>query len=241
MAPAAYRNHQHYISEGWSGEPKETFKSLASIIGRKRGLSDLKILDVGCATGELIGFLASRTSECHFTGIDVSDDLLNEARRLAPFAEFVHASALDLPASFAATFDIVCAIGCMSIFDENEIGAFWDGLLRSAKPGGLIIVLSPLNEHGVDALVRHRKRVDGRLGEWEAGWNIYSTATVQELIAARGTTLELERFEIPFDLPQKPDPIRTWTMATQTRPRQLTNGIKLLVDHYFMVVEAGKR
>ena len=237
MTSAVYRNHQHYISDGWSAAPKETFKALLSILERKRALSALNILDVGCATGELIGYLAAHTSGSRFSGVDVAEELLREARRLAPFADFRTASALDLPADFAAKFDIVCAMGCMSIFDETEIGGFWDNLLRVVRPGGLIVVLSPLNEHGIDAVIRHRKRVADRPGEWETGWNIFSIATVQELVSARGGRLELEPFQIPFDLPTRPDPIRTWTMSTQAKPRQLTNGLKLLIDHYFMIVE----
>jgi SAM-dependent methyltransferase len=237
MSQPAYRNHEHYIAEGWSREPKETFKALASILARRGRLTDVDVLDVGCATGELLGFLAGRMERCRFTGVDVSEDLLVAGRKLAPFAEFRLASALALPADFTGKFDVVCAMGCMSIFDEREVEAFWDNLLRAAKPGGLVIVLSPLNEHGVDAVIRHRKRMDGRLRDWETGWNVFSTATVQELLAARNAKLELERFDLPFDLAPKPDPVRTWTIATDGRPRQLTNGLKLLIDHYFMIVQ----
>ena len=237
MSQAAYRNHEHYIAEGWSREPKETFKALASILARKRKLSDLDVLDVGCATGELLGFLAARMERSRFTGVDVSEDLLVEGRKLAPFAEFRNASALDLPADFAGKFDLVCAMGCMSIFDEREVERFWDNLLRVTKPGGLVIVLSPLNEHGVDVVIRHRKRLDSQLRDWETGWNVFSTATIQELMTARGARLELERFELPFDIAPKTDPVRTWTMTIGDRPRQLTNGLKLLIDHYFMIVQ----
>jgi SAM-dependent methyltransferase len=237
MNQAAYRNHQHYIAEGWSREPKETFKALEAILRRKGRLSNLNVLDVGCATGELLGFLASRMERSHFTGVDVTEDLLGEGRRLAPFAEFRNASALDLPADFTGQFDLVCAIGCMSIFDEREVERFWDNLLRVGKRDGLVVALSPLNEHGVDVVIRHRKRLDDQLGNWETGWNVFSTATVQELIAARGATLELEPFELPFDIARKADPVRTWTISTDSQARQLTNGLKLLIDHYFMIVE----
>ncbi len=31
-ADAAYRNHEHYIREGWSREPKESFKKAVEIM-----------------------------------------------------------------------------------------------------------------------------------------------------------------------------------------------------------------
>lgn len=231
---AKYRNHGHYIKEGWSREPKESFKAAWNIISSSVDKDVAKVLDVGCATGEFIGFLSKCIPDARFVGVDVTEDLLDEGRRLLPQAEFVNASALALPSELK-DFDIVCAIGCMSIFDETQIEAFWDNLLGAVRPGGLVLVLSPLNEFGVDAMIRHRKRPDGVAGDWESGWNIFSQETIREILQARGVELVLERFELPIDLPPSADPIRTWTMATANRERQLTNGLKLLVDHYFMV------
>lgn len=238
MTQGTYRNHQHYIAEGWSSEPKESFKALAALAAAVRLPSDARWLDIGCATGELIGYLSGVFQSFQFAGVDVTEDLLDVARKRLPGAEFAQASATSLPAAMRRQFDVVTAIGCMSIFDESEIGAFWDNLIGAAKPGGLVVVLSPLNEFGVDAIIRHRKRIDGMAGAWEAGWNVYSLDTIKSLLTERGCDVRFERFEIPFDLPRKPDPIRTWTMKTESRDRQLTDGLKLLVDHYFCVARA---
>ncbi len=234
---AVYRNHAHYIAEGWSAEPKESFKQLAGIIAKKRAMSGLKVLDVGCATGELLGFLSTQIEGGSFVGVDVTPELLETGRRLLPQARFVRASALALPSELDAGFDLVCAIGCMSIFDETQIEAFWDNLFRVAKPDGLIVVLSPLNQFGVDAMIRHRKRIDSRLGGWETGWNTFSVDTIAELVAARGGKLQIEPFRIGIDIAPRADPIRTWTISVGENPRQLTNGLKLLVDHEFMIVD----
>lgn len=233
---AAYANHGHYIAEGWSTEPKESFKALARIIAARAQAPGLRILDVGCATGELLGYLATQIELADLVGVDVTDDLLVAARARLPQATFDKASALALPEAFDSAFDIVTATGCMSIFDETEIDAFWDNLFRVARPGGLIVVLSPLNEFGVDAMIRHRKRRAGVAGGWETGWNIFAVETIRELVAARGGALELEPFRIPFALAPREDPVRTWTMRTEGAERQLTNGLKLLVDHSFMIV-----
>jgi len=239
--PAVYANHGHYIAEGWSTEPKESFKALADLLEARGVGPGAALLDVGCATGELLAHLATRFEGARLVGVDVADELVATARRLLPEAEFAQASALDLPAEHTGAFDTVTAMGCMSIFDEAEVETFWDNLFRAAKPGGLIVVFSPLNEHGVDAVIRHRKRLGGKAGPWEAGWNVFSTDTVAELVAARGGTLEFERFELPFDLAPREDPVRTWTLRTERRERQLTNGLKLLIDHYFTIVRTSGR
>jgi len=235
MTSVLYRNHEHYIREGWAKEPKESFKALAELLRKEGAGTSGRVLDVGCATGELIGYLHATFPRLGFTGIDVAAPLLEQAQRLLPEEQFVRASALSIPESFTGQFDIVTAIGCMSIFDENEVQDFWRNLLRCVAPGGLAIVLSPLNEYGVDMIVRHRKRMSGVLGSWESGWNIFSKETIAEVIKAQGAKHRFEKFTLPVNLPAKDDPVRTWTLPTRDNPQQLTNGMKLLVDHYFMI------
>lgn len=234
MSDATYRNFGHYIREGWSAEPKASFKALAAHIERLLPGPPGEHLDVGCATGELIGFLSSCFPGLRSTGVDVFEELLQEGRRNVPAAQFTRASALALPAEFIERFDLVTAVGVASVFNETEIAIFWRNLLDAARPGGVVAVLSPLNEYGVDTVIRHRKRRDGKALSWETGWNVFATETIRELVTSLGAELVIERFRFPGRLEPRPDPVRTWTLATEKDPLQLTNGLKLLVDHYFM-------
>lgn len=233
---ADYRNFGHYIAEGWRAQPKESFKALAAHISAQRPPSTGRLLDVGCATGELLGFLAGSFPGLELVGADVFEDLLVTGRRLLPAAQFVNASALELPGEFRESFDVVTAVGVMSIFDDEQLLRFWQGLLDATRLGGMIAVLSPLNEYGVDTLVQHRKRRDGQRLDWETGWNVFSTDTIIETLAGLGQQVSFERFVFKPVLEPRPDPVRTWTLPTQKNPHQLTNGLKLLVDHYFMLV-----
>jgi trans-aconitate methyltransferase len=242
MTDAKYRNFGHYIGEGWSAEPKQSFVALASHLEAERG-GELQgeLLDIGCATGELIGYLGARFPRLRCTGVDVFDELLERCRQNVPAASFAKASALDLPASFNGRFDVVTAVGVASVFDETEIEAFWRNLVTAARPGGTIAVLSPLNEFGVDTMIRHRKRRDGAPLQWEKGWNVFAIETITEIVQSLGATLRIERFRFDGALAPKADPVRTWTMATEKDPKQLTNGLKLLVDHYFMIARTPSK
>ena len=242
MADAKYRNFGHYIREGWSAEPKQTFVALGNhLLEERSGQVSGQLLDVGCATGELIGYLSARFPQLTCTGVDLIEDVLVQARANLPGVEFVQASALTLPSRFHGRFDIVTVMGVASVFDETEIDAFWRSVIGAAKPGGTVAVLSPLNEYGVDTVVRHRKRRDGVPLAWETGWNVYAIETIQQIVAALGAELRLERFRFQGTLERRPDPVRTWTLATADNPQQLTNGLKLLVDHYFMLVRKPSR
>jgi SAM-dependent methyltransferase len=242
MADAKYRNFGHYIRDGWSAEPKQTFVALADHLLEERGGHVTgELLDIGCATGELIGYLSTRFPQLKYTGVDLIEDVLVQARVNLPGVEFVPGSALALPPHYRDRFDIVTVMGVASVFDDAEIEAFWRSVIAVAKPGGTIAVLSPLNEYGVDTVVRHRKRRDGAPLAWETGWNVYAIETIQEMVTALGASLRLERFRFQGTLERRPDPVRTWTLATAENPQQLTNGLKLLVDHYFMLVRKPAR
>jgi trans-aconitate methyltransferase len=235
VSDAPYRNFDHYIREGWSAEPKQSFTALATHVDRLLPGADGEHLDIGCATGELIGFLSSRYPRLRSTGVDVFDELIDRAKANVPAARFIRASALSLPAEFARRFRLVTAVGVASVFNEAEIETFWRNLLGAAAPGGIVAVLSPLNEYGVDTVIRHRKRRDGVALPWETGWNVFAIETIRELVASLGAELTVERFRFNGRLEPRLDPVRTWTLATEKDPLQLTNGLKLLVDHYFML------
>ncbi|MBT5951276.1 MAG: methyltransferase domain-containing protein [Betaproteobacteria bacterium] len=234
---ADYRNFEHYLSASKKVEPKETFKGIVRFINQL-GLKDgASILDVGCAAGELLSYLRGVYPTFNLVGIDVFDQLLEAAKKQVPEADFMNASALNLPENFNEKFDIVTAVGVMSIFDENQLEKLWVNLLNATRVGGTIIVLSPLNEYGVDTVTRHRKRRNGRMLDWESGWNIFSIQTVSEILLGLGQKIEVERFVFKSTLYPVEDPVRTWTLPTKDQPYQLTNGLKLLVDHYFMLVK----
>lgn len=235
MSEPMYANYEHYIREGWSKEPKESFKALARIIGENVPARLATHLDVGCATGELMGFVKSHFPGISATGWDVFDSLLETGRRLLPDCEFDKVSAVDPALASKRRYDLVTAVGVMSIFDETELQRFWSNLTGAVADDGLLVVLSPLNEFGCDIVVRHRKRKDGAPLGWEHGWNVYSFETIRELVQPLGWTVEFVPFDIGIDLAPVADPVRTWTMATERNPRQLTNGLKLLINHYFMV------
>jgi trans-aconitate methyltransferase len=230
-----YRNYDHYITEGWLQRPKDSAIALGDLIERHMAQPSGRLLDVGCATGELMAYLGQRFPALQCTGLDVFEDLVTTGQRLLPSASFVQGSILEPPPELLGRFDIVTAIGVMSIFDEAQLERFWRNLLACCKPGGLVVVLSPLNEYGIDALIRHRKRKDGQRLAWETGWNIYAFETVREVLSAlQADRVEFERFEFRQVLEPREDRIRTWTLPTRDQPHQLTNGLKLLVDHYFV-------
>ncbi len=231
-----YKNYHHYLTDGWSKEPKEMFKFLAEQMKTLPLISGQKVLDIGCATGELIHFLSQQFRQLSYSGVDVFDELIDTCKHLQPHVQFLNASALNLPEEFNNQFDIVTVVSVISIFNTSELQQFWDNLFRVTKKNSVIYVLSPFNEFGVDCEIRHRKRIDDVKGDWERGWNIFCMETIAEFLENRCERWDFYPFKFNLDLKQRKDPVRTWTMKTEFNERQLRNGMKLMVDHSLLEI-----
>lgn len=145
-------------------------------------------------------------------GIDLSSAVVVEARRLVPFAKIFEGSALDMKGVLDRQYDIVIGNGVIGVFDFHELKRYVEELIAAAKPGGRVFMMEPYNQHGMDLVAAHRKRINGTPGEWERGNSIYSLETVQELFAPRAKQFKFYDFEIDIDLPRHKDPQRTWTV-----------------------------
>ena len=81
-----------------------------------------RVLDLGTGTGTAVRAIAARWPEAEVTGVDVSEQMLAEARRLLPpelagRVRFQHADASSLP--FAdGSFDLVTLSNMIPFFDE---------------------------------------------------------------------------------------------------------------------------
>lgn len=108
---------------------------LAAALGRLGELAPARILDVGTGTGAGARLLAERYPESEVMGVDLSPDMVEEARRLLPpelasRVRFAVADASALP--FApAGFDLVVLLNMIPFFDE---------LARVTAPGGTLVV-----------------------------------------------------------------------------------------------------
>lgn len=92
------------------------FRILAGI-GQLEGK---RILDVGCGLGDFAGWLAQNNIRTDYTGLDLTPELVEQARKNYPELKFVQGSILDESMLAGQEFDFVFASG---IFATYQIGA----------------------------------------------------------------------------------------------------------------------
>ncbi len=107
--------------------------------------SGMKVLDVGCGTGEYTFYLGSATKGVSYTGIDMEDDFICKATETASGKPgnhyvFLSGNALNLPFP-DNTFDRVVSQTFLTAVPDYERAA--SEMLRVCSPGGLIASVLP--------------------------------------------------------------------------------------------------
>ncbi|MGE5073637.1 MAG: class I SAM-dependent methyltransferase [Anaerolineae bacterium] len=119
-----------------------TFDEVEQRIFAEIGLDDKAVIQLGCNDGrELIAVKKAGAGRC--VGVDVSDEFIAQARRLAAAADvevaFLRASVYHLPPEFDGAFDLVyVTIGVLGWLPDLD--AFFRAVWRLLRPGGHIFI-----------------------------------------------------------------------------------------------------
>lgn len=227
-----------YLAEDRFATPKHVFKVIGDLIEARPVDATRRVLDVGCATGEMLHYLAGRFPGARFNGIDVSEKLIARARTRDPLMEFAIGSALDPDCFRERCFDVIVSTGLLSILDEP--GPFIRNLLAVAVEGASIFVSSPFNMEPIDLITRYR-RADRAHAEWETGWNIWSRQTLERILkeSPYRLTWSWVPWDLPFAVAKSDDPMRSWTFPTAEKPHQRTVAGSLLLNSCVLCIRVG--
>jgi SAM-dependent methyltransferase len=78
-----------------------------------------QVLELGCGTGRVTGYLGARGARV--TGIDVSEEMIEHARRLNPDQQFVVGDMRDLSRYAAERWDaIIASFNVLGVLDDEE-------------------------------------------------------------------------------------------------------------------------
>lgn len=191
----------------------------------------ISLVDVGCASGAFI-YHAKRVLDIQSAvGVDISERLLDEARKCLPDVDFVLDSLPSLESLRGRQFDVTTCLGTIAILDD-EIEELMRSLLSLARKGESLYILDLVNEYPVESLVRSRMVEEDGPSEWQPGSNVRSMRGYEYALARIDGTFEIEfvDFRIPMPIPQSTNPLRVWTIATEENENQVVLGNGQLFD-----------
>lgn len=163
--------------------PKEIEKRTRMIAASARLNSASHVLDVGTGMGALIKhFIEFDVKPKNVVGCDLSDKMLDEAKKRYPTANFWQGDVVDFPVAEYAPFNSVFFNACFgNIFDQQ--GAMATASAACAK-GGRIVISHPLGNEFMQKLKQHDENLILTL--------MPERATVEGFCTTFG--LELEQF-----------------------------------------------
>jgi 2-polyprenyl-3-methyl-5-hydroxy-6-metoxy-1,4-benzoquinol methylase len=90
------------------------YAKMLEVIGDAERLTErpFELLDVGCGFGGLLGYASKSGLKLDYTGVDVSEALVDQGRALYPNAKWSHADVLNLPAT--RRYDYVICNGILT-------------------------------------------------------------------------------------------------------------------------------
>ena len=229
-----------YLNENRYDRPKEIFKYIGDIIKESDYPEGSKLLDAGCATGELIYYLKQILPNFgSFHGMDISENLIALARKRVKNVQFFTGSILKDKSFKKCHYDVVICSGVISIFDELEKPM--SNLLSCVRKGGSVLIAGGFNDDPIDVIMRYR-RANKPSEEWETGWNIFSRCTIEDILKNSGYKLKWNwyDFRLPFKIIKNSgDPMRCWTIATSGDPYQQVNGACQMINYKVLKIDVA--
>ncbi len=95
------------------------------------------IADIGCGNGRLI---SSLPDDSNYIGIDISQNLIEQAKKIFPDKTFLVGSLLDIPIESGSIDTTFCIASLHHIPSKELREKAVDELLRITKPGGYCII-----------------------------------------------------------------------------------------------------
>lgn len=192
------------------------FEDLLALVKMRDGL---KVIDMGCGTGELTRKLADALPGSDVMGIDNSPQMLERAQEQArPGLRFEPGDIEDVRGD--GEWDLVFSHAAVQWVDNHE----WlvPHLLKLVKPGGQLAVQMPSNHgHATHRLITQLAGEDPfreALGGWSRRSPVLPIDRYADLLYAHGGR-ELTVFEKVYPhVLESPDALAEWTSGTALVP-----------------------
>lgn len=223
-----------YLKEKRYKNPKQSFKLLVNLLKKRVKLNkNHKVLDVGCANGELIYFL-SKNFKCQITGLDNHKELINLCKK--KFSNKFNFILKDISKkqNFKDKFDVIIVSGVISIFDNLD--TVFKNLKKLLNKNGKIYIFNHLNPFPIEVFIKYQTN-DKNRNILQSGWNIHSISKIKNIFKK----LSLRKFSIykfepkPFK-GKKNDLLRSWTFKLSNKKNLITNGLSIIQKQFWLEI-----
>ena len=196
---------------------KDRFKPFEDLFGLIKVRAGMRVVDLGCGTGELTGRLADRLPESEVLGIDSSVEMLRRAREQEQ--ERLHFEQASIQ-EVKGEWDLVFSHAAIHWIDDHR--SLVPRLLSLVSTGGQLAVQLPSNHtHPAHTLIREiaaEEPFHSALKGWNRSSPVLEINEYAELLHASGGT-EITVFEKVYpSLLENADAMAEWTKGSTLVP-----------------------
>ena len=208
---------------------KFLIKNLSQYIEKKK---KYKLLDLGCSKGEIIYSLKEKFDNIEFTGIDISKELLDKAKKenYLKTVRFIKDDISNF--SLNEKFDIVIMSGVLSIFDDYE--KFLKNVILHMKKDSIGLIFSAFNKDDIDVIMRFKNNFK-KSTQWESGWNLFSLKEIKKFLKKYSNSIKIISFDIKKILKKKENPVSSFTLELRDKSKLIMTGGNIVRDFHLII------
>ena len=194
----------------------ERTRPAADLLARVPLASPRRVADLGCGPGNSTALLRARWPDAEIDGIDVSPEMLRDARKAGVDARFIEADLASWTPD--APYDVIYSNAALQWLGEHE--TLLPRLRSYLAPGGVLAVQVPRNfEERCHVLIREAvadPRWADKLKDVRDWWNVLAPERYYDLLAP-GAAIDMWETRY-FHILEGKDPVFHWMMGTGLRP-----------------------
>ena len=177
----------------------------------------VRVVDLGCGTGNVTRLLAARWPQAQVIGVDSSPEMLSAARQGGGAIDYVQGDMGEWSAE--QPVDVLFSNAALHWLGGH--GALFPRLLSMVAPGGVLAVQMPHNHYAASHILMAEA---AEAGPWRhllapvAGrFPVFEPSCYYDLLAPLASSVDIWETEYLHVLEGK-DPVVAWTMGTALRP-----------------------
>jgi ubiquinone/menaquinone biosynthesis C-methylase UbiE len=192
--------YQEYQSR-YAAEPRESDKVIIrlvrALVAEAGAARTLKLLDIGCSTGNLLSHLKRHVPEVELAGGDMVPSILDECRRNPELGGIAFRTTNIVELGIEAEYDIITVNAVLYMLDDAQFAQSLANVARALRPGGALAVFDFFHEFKQDLAIleKSRSHPDGLMLHFRP-----QAQTTRVLEAVGFGKARYMPFEIPIDL-----------------------------------------
>lgn len=209
-----YNSYQQKYARSMRESDKQMLDLIAGCVAGVDGGAGLRLLDVGCSTGNLLLHIRRAWPGLELTGADLAESSLVQARENPELAGvgFEARDLMDL--GWEERFDIVVVNAVFYMLDDEHLALALASVARALKPGGHLLAFDFFHPYEQDLAIFERSvtHPEGLMLHFRP------MPKAQAMLQTAGfAQAEFRPFVLPIELERSPDPavLNTFTEVTR--------------------------